>query len=124
MLLVSLTSTVLTVSVENYNIQVIGKQSLGFVNGSTMLDFQQKVYITRNNGFLSVGNFEGNIENSVKFATKTKEMGLGKLYRSSKNWGFWIDTEGVTKIALIDFSQLKILGYQEFEEISKVQISN
>jgi len=89
-----------------------------------MLDFQQKIYITRNNGFLSVGNLEGSIENSVKFATKTKEMGLGKLYRSSKNWGFWIDTEGVTKIALIDFSQLKVLGYQEFEEISKVQIPN
>lgn len=66
----------------------IGKQSLGYVFGATVkknVDGVPKVYIARNNGFLSVGDFEGAINVSIKFESKKKELELGEMYSTASN---------------------------------------
>ncbi|CAI2363108.1 unnamed protein product [Moneuplotes crassus] len=117
LLIISMTSSVVKLDLETYSTKLIGKQSLGYVYGSTIIETQPKIYITRNNGFVSVGNFEGEIKTSKKFQSKTKELELGKLYTSSPHCGFSINVEdNIPKITLIDLVNLKVLAYQEYEE--------
>ena len=82
------------------------------------IDNVPKVYISRNNGFLSVGDFEGNINMSVKFESKKKELVLGNMFNASRNTVLSIwqqQKQSQLKITLIDISGPKVLAYQEVD---------
>ena len=109
----------------------IGKQSLGMVLGATIkqnIDGIEKAYIARNNGFLSVGDFQGNINSSVKFESKKKELWLGQVFSSSKSTiitsSFSNNSSNPSiKIALIDISGPRVLAYQELALNTELQMA-